>query len=224
MAESSFDAWTKFYKQDENAPNAIVSYYTKGALVALGLDIQLRDATDERVTLDHLMRELWLRHGKPDIGVPEDGIERLATELAGTDLSDFFDRYVHGTDELPLEDWLPSLGVGIQQRPAADAVDQGKSSKTAPESVEAKPVLGARWTVENGFARLSHVLDGGAAQAAGSAGAQSASLATPSPSQSSAGSSTQSIRTVRRRPSSIKQRPFSRIASNCRPRATPVTC
>jgi len=167
VAESSFDAWTKFYKQDENAPNAIVSYYTKGALVALGLDMQLRDATDDRVTLDDLMRELWQRYGKPDIGVPEDGIERLASELAGTDLSDFFARYVHGTDELPLDDWLASVGVGIQRRPAGDAIDQGKSSKTPPEAVEAKPVLGARWMVENGFARLSHVLDGGAAQAAG---------------------------------------------------------
>lgn len=167
VAESSFDAWTKFYKQDENAPNAIVSYYTKGALVAFGLDMQLRNATDERVTLDDLMRQLWLRHGKPDIGVPEDGIGQLASEMAGIDLSDFFARYVHGTDELPLQDWLASVGVGLQLRPAIDAADQGKSSKTLPDPVDAKPVLGARWTVENGFARLSHVLDGGAAQAAG---------------------------------------------------------
>src|SRR5699024_9516171 len=42
VAESSFDTWTRFYKQDENSPNAIVSYYSKGALVALGLDLFIR--------------------------------------------------------------------------------------------------------------------------------------------------------------------------------------
>ncbi len=46
VAESSFDAWTKYYRQDENAPNAIVSYYAKGALIALALDLQLRAGTD----------------------------------------------------------------------------------------------------------------------------------------------------------------------------------
>ena len=59
VAESSFDAWTKFYKQDENAPNAIVSYYGKGALIALALDFTLRIETDRRVSLDDLMRALW---------------------------------------------------------------------------------------------------------------------------------------------------------------------
>jgi predicted metalloprotease with PDZ domain len=167
VAESSFDAWTKFYKQDENAPNAIVSYYSKGALVALGLDMALRDATDDAVTLDDLMRALWRRHGQPDIGVPEDGIETLACELAGRDLSEFFARYVHGTDELPLQDWLASAGIGMLLRPAKDPNDKGASADQAPEAVEPEPVLGARWSNDNGAALLSHVLDDGAAQAAG---------------------------------------------------------
>jgi len=167
VAESSFDAWTKFYKQDENAPNAIVSYYTKGALVALGLDVQLRLASDDNASLDDLMRALWQRYGKPDIGVPENGVEQLAAELAGRDLGELFSRYVHGTDELPLAEWLAALGVGLQLHPATDAGDQGKSAEAEPPAVPAKPVLGARWNDDNGFPRLSHVLDGGAAQAAG---------------------------------------------------------
>jgi predicted metalloprotease with PDZ domain len=167
VAESSFDAWTKFYKQDENAPNAIVSYYSKGALVAFGLDMTLREATGDAVTLDDLMRALWQRHGAPDIGVPEDGIESLASELAGTDLADFFARYVHGTDELPLAEWFSAVGVGLQLRAASDPADQGCSSEDAPKPVAAKPVLGARWSNEGGVALLSQVFDGGAAQMAG---------------------------------------------------------
>jgi predicted metalloprotease with PDZ domain len=167
VAESSFDAWTKFYKQDENAPNAIVSYYAKGALVAFGLDMTLRDATTDTVSLDDLLRALWLRHGKPDIGLAEQGIETLASELAGCDLSDFFACYVHGTDELPLERWLASAGIGLALRAAKGPDDQGGSTGQTPERVEPERVLGARWSNDSGAALLSHVLDGGAAQAAG---------------------------------------------------------
>ena len=62
IAESSFDAWIKYYRQDENAPNAIVSYYLKGSLVALALDLVLRTESD--VTLDDVMRTLWQRYGR----------------------------------------------------------------------------------------------------------------------------------------------------------------
>lgn len=167
VAESSFDAWTKFYKQDENAPNAIVSYYTKGALVAFGLDMTLRDVSSDSVTLDDLLRALWQHHGKPDVGVPEDGILTLANALSGADLSDFFARYVHGTDELPLADWLGRVGVGVQQRPAADPADQGKACEDPPAPAQAKPTLGGRWVADNGAAKLTHVFTGGAAHAAG---------------------------------------------------------
>jgi predicted metalloprotease with PDZ domain len=64
VAESSFDAWTKYYRQDENSPNAIVSYYTKGSLVALGLDLTIRAETAGKKSLDDVMRTvaaLWPR-------------------------------------------------------------------------------------------------------------------------------------------------------------------
>ena len=63
LKDSSFNAWTKFYKQDENAQNAIVSYYTKGALFALLLDLKLREETLGKHNLDDLMRLLWQQHG-----------------------------------------------------------------------------------------------------------------------------------------------------------------
>ena len=64
VAESSFDAWTKFYKQDANAANAIVSYYAKGSLIALALDLKLRSETGGKISLDDVMKECWARWGE----------------------------------------------------------------------------------------------------------------------------------------------------------------
>ncbi len=122
LAESSFDAWIKFYRRDENAPNAIVSYYAKGALVALALDLTLRNAG---ASLDDLMRILWQRHGETGIGVPEDGVEAIATELAGASLADFFARYVHGTEDPPLAALLGGFGVTLNLRPSEGHSDRG---------------------------------------------------------------------------------------------------
>ncbi|MGK0359953.1 MAG: putative metalloprotease with PDZ domain, partial [Bradymonadia bacterium] len=102
LADSSYYTWTKFYRQDENSPNAIISYYSKGAVVALALDLTLRARTDGKVTLDDVMRALWQRYGKVGIGVPEDGIEALASELCGADLSGFFDEAIRGTEDAPI--------------------------------------------------------------------------------------------------------------------------
>lgn len=166
VADSSFDTWTKFYKQDENAPNAIVSYYAKGALVALGLDLEMRTTTNNRVCLDDLMRLLWQRHGKPGIGVPERGIESLVSELCGTDFSAFFAKYVYGTDELPLSEWLEKVGVSIQFSATSNINDTGSYVDSFSDE---KPVisLGLRSKATNGQPELVQVFTEGASQAAG---------------------------------------------------------
>ena len=103
VADSSFDAWIKYYRHDENTPNAVVSYYAKGALVGLALDLLLRR---EGASLDDVMRALWQRYGRTGVGVPEDGIARIASEIAGRDLADFFARHVDGLEDPPLADLL----------------------------------------------------------------------------------------------------------------------
>lgn len=164
VAESSFDAWIKYYRQDENAPNAVVSYYVKGALVALLLDLRLR--RESAATLDDVMRTLWRHFGKTGIGLPEDGVRRIATELSGLDLADFFARYVDGTDELPLADALATFGMELHLRPAEGNKDAGgKSGKTSKHPAP-RQWLGARWTA-GGDARITQVFDGGPAQDAG---------------------------------------------------------
>lgn len=125
LVDSSFDAWTKFYKQDSNAINAIVSYYTKGAIVAFGLDMVLRDKTDNNYTLDNLMRYLWKAYGREEKGIGERDIESIVEGQAGHSFSDFFDLCLRSTDELPITHWLQTIGVGLSMRPEKNAEDQG---------------------------------------------------------------------------------------------------
>jgi predicted metalloprotease with PDZ domain len=150
VAASSFDAWTKYYRQDENSPNAIVSYYAKGALVALALDLRLRTCTGNRVSLDTVMRELWRRHGRTGVGVPEDGVQRVAQESSGLKLGRFFREAVHGTRDLPLQQLLRQAGVVLEWH---------TESRT--------PALGVRTSAEGADLKLANVFDGGAAQQAG---------------------------------------------------------
>ena len=164
VAESSFDAWTKFYKQDENAPNAIVSYYTKGSLIALSLDLLLRRSTGQQQSLDDLMRYLWQHYGKKRVGVPEGKIEQLAADIAGTSLDEFFQHDVYGTEDPPLAESLQDYGIRFSLRPAENMDDKGgKPAKTD------KPLanIGARLVNNTQGALISHVFDGGPAQLAG---------------------------------------------------------
>lgn len=121
VAESSFDTWTKYYRQDENAPNAIVSYYAKGALIALALDLQLRAVRGGERSLDDVMRLLWQRYGQTGIGVGEDDIFALVAELeeehiiagSGT-LAGWLRQTVAGTTDLPLARLFRDFGIEEQ--------------------------------------------------------------------------------------------------------------
>ncbi len=160
VAESSFDAWIKYYRQDENTPNAVVSYYAKGSLVALALDLTLRQRGS---SLDSLLRLLWTRYGQTGVGVPEDGIAALACELGGPDLGDFFARYVNGTDELPLAELLASVGVVYRLRAATGANDEGgkPAVATSPRATLGVKIGGSSEV------KLLHVYNNGAAERAG---------------------------------------------------------
>lgn len=166
VAESSFDAWTKFYKQDENAPNSIVSYYAKGALVALALDLTLRLATGGQRSLDDVMRLLWRRYGMTGLGVPERGVERAAEEVAGTSLQGFFDLALDTTDDLPLPGLLAEFGVEFQLRAAEGQDDKGGKAATVA-APQPRAVLGVRSQAEEGGEKLTLVHAGSAAHAAG---------------------------------------------------------
>ncbi len=167
VADSSFDAWTKFYKQDENSSNAIISYYAKGSLIAFGLDMTLRQRSEDRVSLDDLMRLLWQRHGKTGVGVDEDDIQHLAEELLGEPLALFFNNYVYGVEELPLDSWFAQIGIGYQLRAAKKIEDTGKVYNCEPEKSQAVQVLGGRTANHQAGVELLSVTSAGAAQQSG---------------------------------------------------------
>lgn len=134
LAQSSFTAWTKFYQQDANAANAIVSYYNKGAVVACALDLVIRLESGGNASLDTVMQALWTRHGASGKPVPDNSIESVAAEVTGVDLTAFFDVYVRGTDDVPLDSWLADFGVKASLRPRLSRDDAGGrgQSGTAP--------------------------------------------------------------------------------------------
>ncbi len=164
VSDSSFDAWTKFYKQDENAPNAVVSYYTKGSLIALALDLLIRRESKGEKSLDDVMRALWQRHGLPLLGVDEGEIETLMSEVSGIDLTAFFDTALRGTDDLPLAELLREVGVDYRLRAASSAGDKGGKANGGGKP---RAVLGVRSGDDALGAKLLSVFDGGSAQQAG---------------------------------------------------------
>jgi predicted metalloprotease with PDZ domain len=167
VEESSFDAWTKFYKQDENAPNSIVSYYAKGAIIALALDLTIRRDSKGEKSLDDLMRTLWQRYGKPDIGVGEDEIEKLAAEVTGLDLNSFFNQSLRSTDDLSLEQLLETVAVGYELRPAAGSKDEGGVKKDEQKPNKPKADLGILHKSDSAGVKLTAVMDTGPAMEAG---------------------------------------------------------
>ena len=164
LAESSFDAWDILYRPEPNHPNTSISYYTKGALVALALDLTLRVETEGRTSLDDVMRALWQRYGARGVGVPEDGFERLAAEISGLNLAPFFDTAIRGTDDLPLAELLAKFGVTLELRASAGGDDAGGTPRSGNGEVLA---LGAGYRAREGGVELTTILEGGAAQRAG---------------------------------------------------------
>jgi predicted metalloprotease with PDZ domain len=167
VAESSFDAWIKYYRSDENTPNAGVSYYGKGSLIGLSLDLLIRNQTGGRKSLDNVMRALWKRYGMKGIGVPEDGIEKIAEEVTGLRLKNFFDNAVRSTTDLPLQKLLATVGVDMQQRPARSGVDRRDARSKKEKQPSRGVALGVRTGSDGRDVKVNQVFDGGAAQKAG---------------------------------------------------------
>lgn len=172
VTESSFDAWTKFYKQDENAPNSIISYYGKGAAIALALDLELRQRSAGKLTLDQVMKKLWQDFGQKGIGVGEQEIEAICEQLLGEPLAEFFHRALDSTEELPMTDLLETVGLKLEFRASKSAQDLGgvKTGQLAAETQaqELRPVdLGVVADTNGETVKLRHVYRDSAGQQAG---------------------------------------------------------
>jgi predicted metalloprotease with PDZ domain len=156
IADSSFDAWIKYYRQDENAPNSVVSYYQKGALVGLALDLTLRAETKGRTSLDDVMRALWKRArdgGGSYGGVQEDEIVDVAEQVSGLSLSRRIRDWTEGTRDPEFAALLAPFGIQCASRPELE------SPRFA--------LMGVKTTGSGGECKLAHVFDGSPAQRSG---------------------------------------------------------
>ncbi len=146
VADASFDAWVKYYRQDENTPNATVSYYTKGALVGLCLDLALR--REGRTTLDDVMRALWDRC---DAGpMSEDDLLAVLEALSGRSFAREIAEWVHGTGDLPLAEMLAAHGVALRAEAAQPAQRLGLRVSEG-QGLQVKVVLRGGLAEEAGF-------------------------------------------------------------------------
>ncbi|MCW7537058.1 PDZ domain-containing protein [Aquabacterium sp. A7-Y] len=138
VAQASYDAWIRYYRQDENSVNSTVSYYTKGSLVALALDLQLR--SEGRGSLDEVMLELWRRSsGGP---VSEADISAALEQVSGRSYEDELARWVHGTADLPLPALLQAAAIAWKDQPAPLAQRLGlRSADGAGGVVQVKAVV-----------------------------------------------------------------------------------
>ncbi|HEX8274249.1 MAG TPA: PDZ domain-containing protein [Longimicrobiaceae bacterium] len=118
LEDASFDAWIKYYRQDENTPNATISYYHKGAMVSMLLDLKIRETTRNRRSLDDVLRILWERYGLLDVGFPEGGVQDVVAEVCGDRMDDFFDLALRSTEELDFDGPLAAAGLELVAPPA----------------------------------------------------------------------------------------------------------
>lgn len=120
LTEASFDAWIKYYRADENFNNSNISYYTKGAVVATLLDLEIRQLTKGKKSLDDVMHQVYKVYFKElDRGFSEAEFQKMAEEVAGADLNDFFQNYVHGTTPIDYQKYFDYLGLKISDANAS---------------------------------------------------------------------------------------------------------
>ena len=164
LAESSFTAWNKFYKQDENSPNAIVSYYQKGALAALCLDLAIRNKSSGRHTLDNVIQQHYRDWLDTRQGIPEKQWQARCQVFTGLDLEDFFQTTLYTTADLPLAELLATIGIGLQWQ--AQPRSHGGAFLSEPPTETPAPVsdFGARFKQNSDHATLTHVFNGGSAE------------------------------------------------------------
>jgi predicted metalloprotease with PDZ domain len=136
ITESSFDAWTKFYKQDESAVNNIVSYYNKGAVLAMCLDLLIKSESDGNYSLDDVMRNLWDQYGKLAIPTPVDVIQNIVKTQLNLDLNAFFQTALYTTKELQFDELLEKFGVTCHFSPRENLDDKGGEMTTSPIKIE----------------------------------------------------------------------------------------
>ena len=150
LKESSFDAWVKLYRSDAFSGNSQISYYIKGEMVALLIDLLIRDRHDNQRSLDDVMRSMWRTFGSQDLGYTHDELEAAIATVADVEMGDLFAAWLDRVDPLPLDDYLGRFGL-----------------KVVPDCENAPPYLGVRLKDDAGRTLVSFVEAGSPAYTTG---------------------------------------------------------
>lgn len=152
LEEASFDAWIKYYRKDENSNNSQISYYTKGSVVSNMLNIGIITSSEGKYCLDDVMRELYEEYkNDPAHGYTNEKLKSVCEKYAGITLDTFWNKYIHGTVELPLNSYLNKAGLKLD--------DINSENKT--------PNLNADLQENNGKVIIRKVYSGGTAYESG---------------------------------------------------------
>jgi predicted metalloprotease with PDZ domain len=133
LRDSSFDTWIKFYRPDENSRNTRISYYAKGAVAAFLLDMKIRSLTDNEKSLDDVMRKMFSKYSKK--GFTSEQFRRVAGQVAGENLDDWFENAIDSTNELEFDSSLKFMGINIPK--ASAKMDEEKKAKKVSRSAPA---------------------------------------------------------------------------------------
>lgn len=150
LSESSWDTWIKLYRRESHSDNNQISYYLKGELVSFLLDLLIREKHGNQRSLDDVMRQMWLEFGQPEIGFTPEQLEQVIESIADTSLTNFFERYLYGLDELPYDQYLEPFGLQL-----------------IAETKDETPYLGCKVATEKGREIIKFVETGSPAEAAG---------------------------------------------------------
>jgi len=152
LTESSFDAWIKLYRPDANSSNSQMSYYLKGEMVTFLLDLSIRKRHQNTRSMDQVMQSLWENFGQSEIGFTPEDLKATIEAVADFDLTDFFERYLDGLDDLPFQAILTDFGLRLDSN-----LETGKLA----------PYFGVRSMMEQGRTLIKTVATGSPAELAG---------------------------------------------------------
>jgi predicted metalloprotease with PDZ domain len=164
LEEASFDAWVKQYRPDENTVNTAVSYYDKGAIVGLLLDLEIRRRSNGARALDDVMRALYRDFFKRGRNYTPEDFQRAAEAAAGAGLEEFFRRYVRGRDELDYDAALSWAGLRLDTasdaagRPAPAVADLGAALEERDGRLSVKNVPAGTAAYEQGLSAADQIV------------------------------------------------------------------
>jgi predicted metalloprotease with PDZ domain len=121
LEDTSFDAWIKLYRPDENSANSTVSYYRKGEVICALLDLEIRARSAGRASLDAVLAHLWREYGAREAPVPEDAMQAIFERASGVALGDLFDVWIRSAGEVDPTAALARVGLSLERSSHADA-------------------------------------------------------------------------------------------------------